>query len=49
MLLLQHKQQIFLPVAFQTARDFFLARLHPPIPERRQLIGIAFAGQNGSN
>jgi hypothetical protein len=26
--LLQDKQEIFLPIAFQTARDFFLARLY---------------------
>jgi hypothetical protein len=44
LLLLQHKQMFFLPVAFQTARDFFFASLHPPVSERRQLIGIAFAG-----
>jgi hypothetical protein len=47
LLLLQHKQHIFLPVAFLTARDFFLAYLHPPIPKRSPLIWIAFANQDG--
>jgi len=32
--LLQHKQQVFLPIVLQTARDFLLARLHPPIAKR---------------
>jgi hypothetical protein len=36
-----------LPIAFQTARDFFLACLHSPIAQRGQLMRIAFAGQNG--
>src|SRR6516225_948012 len=41
--LLQHKQQIWLPVAFQTLRNLLLARLHPKISQRSQLLGIAFA------
>src|SRR5262249_1411863 len=36
--LLQHKQQIFLPVALQTPRDLLLARLHPRIPKLSQLM-----------
>jgi hypothetical protein len=42
LLLLQHKQQIFLPVALQTPRNLFLTRLHPAVSERSQLMGIAF-------
>jgi len=32
LLLLQHEQQVFLPVALQIARDLFLTCLHPRIP-----------------
>ncbi len=45
--LFQHKQQIFLPVALQTPRELLLSRLHPPITEGSQFMGIAFACQNG--
>ena len=34
LLLLQHKQQVFLPVAFQTPRNLLLIRLHPAISEQ---------------
>jgi hypothetical protein len=47
LLLLQHEQQVFLPVALQIPRDLFLVRLHPRIPQRSQLMRIAFARQNG--
>ena len=47
LLLLQHEQQVFLPVALQIPRDLFLACLHPRIPKGRQLMGIALARQNG--
>jgi len=32
MLLLQHEQQILLPVAFQTLRNLLLTRFHPGTP-----------------
>jgi hypothetical protein len=47
LLLLQHEQQVFLPVALQILRDLFLARLYPGIPQRSQFMRIAFARQNG--
>src|ERR1700740_255003 len=47
LLLLQHEQQVFLPVALQIPRDLFLACLHPRIPQRSQLMRITFARQNG--
>src|SRR6266849_1749370 len=34
LLLLQHKYQIFSPVALETARDLLLGRLHPRITKR---------------
>src|SRR6266700_2257211 len=49
LLLLQHKQQVFLPVALQAQRDLVLARLHPRVTKLSQLMRIAFAGQNGVN
>src|SRR5439155_723131 len=47
LLLLQYKQQIWLPVALQIVRDLLLARLHPRIPKLSQLMRIAFACENG--
>jgi hypothetical protein len=47
LLLLQDKDQIFLPIALQAAGDFLLARFDSPIPKCCQLVWIAFAGQNG--
>jgi hypothetical protein len=47
MLLLQHEQQILLPVAFQTLRNLLLTRFHPGIPKLSQFMRIVFAGQNG--
>src|SRR6266581_5920427 len=49
LLLLQHKYQIFLPVALETARDLLLGRLHPRITKRSELMRIAFARQNCLN
>src|ERR1700730_1831113 len=46
LLLLQHKQQIFLPVALQTPRDLLLARLHSRITKLSQLMRIALTSQN---
>jgi hypothetical protein len=45
--LMQHKEQVFLPVALQILRDLFLARFHPNIPKRSELMRIAFTRQNG--
>ena len=45
--LLQHKQQIFLPMALQTLRNLILACLHPMITKRSKLMWIAFACQDG--
>src|SRR5207244_11922563 len=38
--LLQHKQQIFLPIALQAPRDLSLSGLHPWITKLSQLIRI---------
>ena len=46
LLLLQHKQQIFLPVALQAPRDLLLARPHPRITKLSQLMRIALTSQN---
>ena len=43
----QDKEQIRLPVAFQTPRNLVLTRLDARIPKCGQLMRIAFAGQNG--
>ena len=45
--LLQQKEQIWLPVAFQTLRNLLLTRFHPGIPKLSELMRIVFAGQNG--
>src|SRR5271165_5319615 len=48
LLLLQHEQQVFLPVALQIARDLFLARLHPRI-RRRVSRRLSLRGPCGSS
>ena len=47
--LLEQKQQILLPVAFQAACDLLLTRLYVVIAQRRQLIGISLSLQDGVN
>src|SRR5215472_6794448 len=47
LLLLEHKQQIGLPVAFETPRNLLLTGLYPRISKLRELTGIAFTSQNG--
>src|SRR6516225_872568 len=47
LLLLQQKQQIWLPIALQTLRNLFLTGLDPRIPKLSQLMRIALAYQNG--
>src|SRR6201984_3207003 len=47
--LLQHKQQILLPVALQTERNLLLTGLHSRISKGCQLTRITFACQNGLN
>src|SRR5205807_7384160 len=45
--LFQDKEQIRLPVAFQTLRNLLLTRFHPGIPKLSQFMRIVFACQNG--
>src|SRR6516162_1513715 len=47
LLLLEHKQQVFLPVPLQAAGDLFFARLDPYIAQRRQGLWVTLASQNG--
>ena len=47
LLLFEDKQQIGLPVAFQTLGNLLLTGLYPRISKLSQLMGIAFTCQNG--
>jgi hypothetical protein len=47
LLLLEHKPQIGLPVAFETPRNLLLAGFYPRISKLRELMRIAFTCQNG--
>src|SRR5882724_478833 len=44
--LLQHEQQIFLPITFETSCNLLLTGLHTRIPKCSQLMRISLAGQN---
>src|SRR5215831_199461 len=43
----EHKQQVFLPVPLQAARDLFCPRLDPYITQRCQGLWVTLASQNG--
>src|SRR5205807_4640303 len=45
--LLQQKEQIWLPVAFQTLRNLLITRFNSGIPKLSELMRIVFTGQNG--
>jgi len=47
LLLLEHKQQIWLPVTLQTLRNLFLTGSHARIPKLSQLMRIPFPCENG--
>ncbi len=45
----QFKQQVLLPIAFQTAGDFLFTGRDAAVPQRCQFVSIPFPAQNGPN